>query len=740
MAACDDLITNEDLAAYKLDAEYLGLTVESPNHSELTPNGQLKRTISGINQDADDAISNAVYSIGFQNVGAWAIGKVVQNAQQTLTYIGEEFNTTAGPFPVTVDASTPSADTEDWFNVTLEARKTVARSLNVLDSQVIYSTDAATLLDNVLYIYDAVTQTTWSIPTLDSTGKTIVSVSTLGALVTTGGSGSNSYQLIAIITELIFNTVSEMLTSNHAPDYTPIKTLGYYSKGDGGGAHYLGKTSAQAITDGDLIDEVAGHTLANGDVVALQASPSMSILVFGVVAGQLIDLNLASAFVFCKGRSELTGVEQTYRTAIDTQPSTSSMSNMTFDGRGMAITKDATSSGGYEMIRQVNDSVLKNITLIGDWETHTGVTFENGHCVLIGGNNNTTSNVECHSAWGDGIYIEGENNTVEDSCYLHHNRRNNVSVIQGRTNTVQGNVIHKAGRRLSDNAVGASPRAGIDLEPNSLGLLFNTIVQHNVIIENDSKGVAATGTGSAQYDTIISKNIFTGNGQAGIGTNFDCRRLIISDNVFNEQDTVIFGKAIDMFHTNTDVQIHGNVFHIENSDIIKGAAIGGATITGNKFVGGAGHFAGFITALGGDNNIVIDGNEVEGTNDGFYIQSFNDGSISNNKFKNVANECVRTRTCNEIHVAHNKMKECASSGTSVGAIVLDNTGTSNMQLVEFNYLFNKSAVYPSFFVNRLLGGNGIDYVRDNFIPFSLTESINCVVNSTTWGTNVPDTY
>ena len=61
----------------------------------------------------------------------------------------------------------------------------IARSLNVLDSQVIYSTDTTTVLDNVLYIYDQSAQITYSIPVLNGTGETIISL-TSNKLTTTG--------------------------------------------------------------------------------------------------------------------------------------------------------------------------------------------------------------------------------------------------------------------------------------------------------------------------------------------------------------------------------------------------------------------------------------------------------------------------------------------------------------------------------------------------------------------------
>ena len=62
----------------------------------------------------------------------------------------------------------------------------IARSLNVTDSEVIYSTDTNTVLDNVLYIYHASSQVVWGKPSGVGAGETIVAVSS-STLITSGG-------------------------------------------------------------------------------------------------------------------------------------------------------------------------------------------------------------------------------------------------------------------------------------------------------------------------------------------------------------------------------------------------------------------------------------------------------------------------------------------------------------------------------------------------------------------------
>lgn len=49
-----------------------------------------------------------------------------------------------------------------------------------------------------------------------------------------------------------------------------VLTKGYTAAADGGHAFYTVKTSGQATTDGDVVDELANHTMTNGNVLVLQ--------------------------------------------------------------------------------------------------------------------------------------------------------------------------------------------------------------------------------------------------------------------------------------------------------------------------------------------------------------------------------------------------------------------------------------------------------------------------------------
>ena len=189
-----------DLVVAKDNLILLDKIAVSTESSFLNRKGQERKTLIGM----EEAVTIAVSSAGYQIVGDFAdIPKTeitaenqVYTSKSVTDYEGYVWRTNQ-TLPYTPTGSDPAQAPElgKWEVIAIGELQTIARSLNALDSEVIYSTDTVTSLDNVLYIYDAPTQTTWGVPELDSTGKTIDSV--VGdVLTTTGGTGSNTYTLI----------------------------------------------------------------------------------------------------------------------------------------------------------------------------------------------------------------------------------------------------------------------------------------------------------------------------------------------------------------------------------------------------------------------------------------------------------------------------------------------------------------------------------------------------------------
>ena len=163
----------------------------------------------------------------------------------------------------------------------IQELQTVARSLNVLDSQVIYSTDTTTVLDDVLYIYDATEQVTWSLPSDVGTGEVIVSVSSGGVLTTDAA----SYTLAAPTS---INVTTSILTSDMKTSGV-IRTSGYDNVFDNGGTTWV-ETGYTVSGSAGTFDRVNGKIYdINGKEFYYLAGTTVKLDDFGLCAGNIDD-------------------------------------------------------------------------------------------------------------------------------------------------------------------------------------------------------------------------------------------------------------------------------------------------------------------------------------------------------------------------------------------------------------------------------------------------------------------
>lgn len=85
-----------------------------------------------------------------------------------------------------------------------------------------------------------------------------------------------------------FDTVAALKLSRLSAGQL-VQTIDYRSTQRGGGAPYLIKTTAQATTDGDIIDGDGNHTLANGNVAILQTGGVIIPRQFGATANGIAN-------------------------------------------------------------------------------------------------------------------------------------------------------------------------------------------------------------------------------------------------------------------------------------------------------------------------------------------------------------------------------------------------------------------------------------------------------------------
>lgn len=135
-------------------------------------------------------------------------------------------------------------------------------------------------------------------------------------------------------------------------------------------------------------------------------------------------------------------------------------------------------------------------TIYGDKHTHTGSTGEWGMGInLKRATNVSISGLTIKDCWGDCIYIgTNSENVLVENCTLDHGRRQGISVTSGKHIIIRNLKIM--------NVSGTSPEYGIDVEPNTGGIVDNVIID-NVTIDNCQGGIKVYGKRKRAYVGLV---------------------------------------------------------------------------------------------------------------------------------------------------------------------------------------------------------------------------------------------
>jgi parallel beta-helix repeat protein len=151
-------------------------------------------------------------------------------------------------------------------------------------------------------------------------------------------------------------------------------------------------------------------------------------------------------------------------------------------------------------------------TFTGDRATHTGVTGQYGYGIHLWNCKNVLiDGVLCQECWGDGIFIDGDDETTSQNVTVqnstsNHNRRQGITVCD-----LNGGLVDNC---ILTNQDGSSPMGGIDFEPYMTGQVAENItVSGCTITGNTGAGFIAAGTeaGVTVSDITVDGNTITGN-------------------------------------------------------------------------------------------------------------------------------------------------------------------------------------------------------------------------------------
>ncbi|MGY3055224.1 hypothetical protein ACVWYG_003439 [Pedobacter sp. UYEF25] len=151
---------------------------------------------------------------------------------------------------------------------------------------------------------------------------------------------------------------------------------------------------------------------------------------------------------------------------------------------------------GYNIlkIKNVHDVNVYFANIVGDRKQHLGSKGEWGFGIgIISAYNIKIVNPAVSDCWGDGIYINNvtpqhqdqitkSSNILIDGANLDNNRRNGLSLIDGKDITIKNSVC--------SNTNGTSPMAGLDVEPNNgHAELKNITLDRIVAFNNQTVGI-----------------------------------------------------------------------------------------------------------------------------------------------------------------------------------------------------------------------------------------------------------
>lgn len=283
-------------------------------------------------------------------------------------------------------------------------------------------------------------------------------------------------QYVNLASVLAYNSVADMKNSTNLINGSFVKTYGFYSLNDGGGAYY----KIRNVTTSDNVDNATLIAINNTLVAELIKPSVVDLKIIGVKGDGITDdtelINL--------GLSKFNNIiisDGTYM--INTENHILPKSNTKITISKNATLKAITNNlDEYSILKLDN---VENVTIsggiiYGDRETHTGTTGEWGHCIYIKNSKNITlKDIILKNSWGDGLYINGGTNINTENLITDNVRRNGYSLI-----SVDG--FHSL-NDLIQNTNGTAPESGVDIEPNTNTEKIKNVIFDNLQTKNNNK-------------------------------------------------------------------------------------------------------------------------------------------------------------------------------------------------------------------------------------------------------------
>ena len=299
-----------------------------------------------------------------------------------------------------------------------------------------------------------------------------------------------------------------------------------------------------------------------------------------VTTDQSSELRVGYAYATSKGRAFIVDDHFYVDSSIPSgDPNGNPTALKTLSNSVLAFTPDGkiehlpTNKSSYNIIHTMNveNYVILDPVLIGERDDHIGTTGEWGYLLTIYQSvNGYIRRPQCFNAWGDGIYIgkaagtvsnDVPTNIIVEDAIVDRARRNGISFTAGN------NV--KIIRPIVSNTSGVSPEAGLDIEPEDVGVgadfpatITNSIIDNPTFL-NNKRNIWISWYGNGRHIDVR----FTGVTKL-VGGSFPLTIYARSYGVNDTQSGVVYFECIDYTCTNANNRFENELMFEDRGAIV----------------------------------------------------------------------------------------------------------------------------------------------------------------------------
>ena len=487
-----------------------------------------------------------------------------------------------------------------------------------------------------------------------------------------------------------FDTVADMKNATNLINGSFAKTLGYYSKNDGGNALYKIRTK----TNDDIINEYDIISLHDNNLIAEYIENNIvNIKQIGYIntmteTEQTTFLN----YIFNKYKNILIKNEN-----ITINDSLNIKSNQNIKMESSTIHNISTTNQTF--IFKLNNVENVNINGLDSSCYFDKPNLPQQACLRIVNSKNIYFNgIDLLNVGGDGVTISGSNNeTISDNIIIenlliNNSNRNGISLIGGVKNCYFKNLT-------ISNTSGVNPQFAIDLETWQDDIYNENITIDSCIIKNNVGGIDIM----PYNKNITIKNCKLYNAINSVitmakGENAYPKNIIIDNNNFENCGIYLRGTQYAEYKIINNNFIKGQITTDTESDFIPYYA------TNPK--------KGYIHIL---NNSI-----KESSSNCIMIGGSSNVIISNNILQDPINRCISVLSSNNVKICNNTLKNYAQNENNKESINCFSIATTHNILIDGNIFINEQDVTFSRIISLAASCQKLIIVNNNALNINYT--------------------